>query len=362
VAAGRFDEIAGVSSGRFEEIAGLGSSGAGAEMKRGAPPRRLGLLETARTRRGRRSRDEYPYPVGYRIAGDLTVTGHLAAGRSGHLYQVWSARDWCAYTCKIVAPERAGSRSDIGALRREARILRAVGHPNIVRCYGVGEHDGLPYMLLEYLDGPSLFDVLESQPQRRLEISDAVRAAIHLGAALYHLHRRGFLHLDLKPANLLLRDGGQLIPQRRRVDSTPTEPPRPARVHGAGGAAGAAPGDVYGLGALLYELLTGTDGRSRTCEPGRPRHPQADAEASPPSRSCRSRSSTRSCSPSVGEFGSMHPCRCSSTWTARGVWTRRVDRAGVWVRRRTWRRNRRGGSRWARRRMCTVWARCCTSC
>src|SRR5690606_39579108 len=67
------------------------------------------------------------------LAGDLTVTGHLAAGRTGHLYQVWSARDWCAYTCKIVSPERADVRADLAALRREARILRAVGHPNIVR-------------------------------------------------------------------------------------------------------------------------------------------------------------------------------------------------------------------------------------
>ncbi|HEX6135275.1 MAG TPA: serine/threonine-protein kinase [Longimicrobiales bacterium] len=264
-------------------------------MRRGAPPRRLGLLDTRGARAERRSREQFPYPVGYRIAGDLTVTGHLAAGRTTHLYQVWSARDWCAYTCKILAPDRGGHRGDIAALRREARILRMVGHPNIVRCFGVGHHDDLPYMLLEYLEGASLFDVLESRPHRRLEISDAVRAAIHLGAALYHLHRRGFLHLDLKPANLLLRDGVPVLidlDTARRVDSerrpsrrlgtAPYMAPEQARREPLGPAA-----DIYGLGALLYELLTGRwafeDVYSEALEDGRPRQfPQADAELPPP--------------------------------------------------------------------------------
>jgi serine/threonine protein kinase len=231
----------------------------------GARPRRLGILDLRGARAAPPPRADYPYRVGHRIAGDLTVTGHLAAGRAGHLYQVWSARDWCAYTCKIIAPDHAGSRAAIGAMRREARILRTVGHPNIVRCFGVGSHEGLPYLLLEYLEGPSLFDVLESRPGRCLEISDAVRAAIHIGAALYHLHRRGFLHLDLKPANLLLRDGVPVLidldtarpiePTRRphrRNGTAPYMAPEQVRREPLGASA-----DVYGLGALLYELLTG---------------------------------------------------------------------------------------------------------
>jgi eukaryotic-like serine/threonine-protein kinase len=269
-------------------------------MSRGTPPRRLGLLDTRRVPPGRRHRESYPYPLGHRIAGDLTVTGHLAAGRGGHLYQVWSARDWCAYTCKIIAPDHGASRNDVAGLRREARILRAVGHPNIVHFYGVGDHEGLPYMLLEYLEGPSLFDVIEARPQRRLEISDAVRAAIHIGAALYHLHRRGFLHLDLKPANLLLRDGVPVLidlDSARRADSrrrpsrrpgtAPYMAPEQARRESLDPRA-----DVWGLGALLYELLTGRwvyeDVYNEPLEDGRPRQfPQADGDTPPPPRRYR---------------------------------------------------------------------------
>jgi eukaryotic-like serine/threonine-protein kinase len=297
-------------------------------MKGGAPPRRLGLLDARRARPDRRTRDPFPYPVGYRIAGDLVVTGHLGGGRNCHLYQVWSAREWCAFTCKILAPDRAGSRGDMAALRREGRILRAVAHPNIVHAYGEGEHDGLPFLLLEYLEGPTLFDVLERQPQRRLEISDAVRAAIHLGAALYHLHRRGFLHLDLKPANLLLRDDVPVLidletarraNSERRPNRCLGTPPymAPEMVHREPLGPGA---DVYGLGALLYEMLTGRwvfeDVYSVPLEDGRPRQfPQADGDTPPPPRLFRpempeslERTVLACLAPDPAErFPSMHP-------------------------------------------------------
>lgn len=234
-------------------------------IRKPAPPRRMGLQRLREASAAPTRRAPFPYAVGERIAGDLMVIGHLAAGRIGHLYQVWSTRDWCAYTCKILAEERRDRRADVAALRREAHILRRVHHPALVRSFGGGLHDGLPYLLMEYLEGPSLFDVLEQSPARQLAVTDAVRAAIHLGSALNHVHRCGFLHLDLKPANMILRDGVPVL-----IDYDTARPLRPGvRPHrrlGTGpymapeqvARAALTPAtDVYGLGALLYELVTG---------------------------------------------------------------------------------------------------------
>jgi serine/threonine protein kinase len=227
-------------------------------------PRRLGVRHTNRRTPGKPIRGAYPYAIGDRIAGDLTITGHLAAGRVGHLYQVWSAREWCAFTCKIVAPEHRSERTRLAAMRRETRILRSVRHPNLIHCYGWGEHDGLPFILLEYLEGPSLFELLESRPKRRLDVPDAIRVAIHLGSALYHLHRKGYLHLDLKPANLILRDSlpvlidldaARRIESGRPVNRLGTAPYMAPEQVMCGRLS--PPADVYGIGALLYEVLTG---------------------------------------------------------------------------------------------------------
>jgi serine/threonine protein kinase len=211
-----------------------------------------------------RPREAFTLSVGDRV-GELTVIGHLARGRCTELYQVWSNRHWCALTGKLVAPQHLDDGVAPVSFRREAEVLEKLRHPNIVRLFGSDEADGRPYILLEYLAGPSLFDVLEGLQKRRLHIPDAVRAVMHVGAAIHYLHRCGYLYRDLKPGNIHLREGVPVLldfdvvremePIRRPSDRLGTAPyMAPEQVLREPLTAAT---DVYGLGALLYELVTG---------------------------------------------------------------------------------------------------------
>ena len=191
--------------------------------------------------------------VGARIGENLTVLQRLNRGMDDPVLLVWSHRDWCPIVCKMF---RSLSRA-----RREAKALTSLNHPNIVRCLGVQEPD---YVLMEYLDGRTLGTVIEERPSGCLSVSDAIRVAIHLGAALEHIHAKGFVHLDVKPANVMIVHGRPVLFDFGSLRERGVE--RPAQVHGTDPyiapeewrlEATDTAADVFSLGVTIYEMLTG---------------------------------------------------------------------------------------------------------
>jgi serine/threonine protein kinase len=193
--------------------------------------------------------------VGDRIGPDLTVLGVMDKYRRNPVYIVWHHRSWCPMACKTFRSRQLAER--------EAKALSQLWHPNTVRFLGI-DTAWPAHILMEFLEGPTLGALIDSQ-ERWLSVSDALRIAIHVGAALSHVHDRGLLHLDVKPNNVIVARGGRPVLFDFGV----------ARVQGAarpreifGTDAYIAPeeclrqevtpaADVFGLGVTLYEMLTG---------------------------------------------------------------------------------------------------------
>ena len=145
---------------------------------------------------------------------------------------------------------------------REARLAARLSHPNVVRVYDAGDADGRPFIVMEYVPGTSLAQCGKVAPERVVELG------VQACAGLQHAHDAGLVHRDVKPANLLLRDDGVLkiadFGIARAAESTrhtqagtllgTAEYLAPEQIAGEDATPAS---DVYSLGAVLYELLTG---------------------------------------------------------------------------------------------------------
>jgi serine/threonine-protein kinase len=165
----------------------------------------------------------------------------------------------------------AGLHADPAArvrFRTEAEAVARLQHPNIVQIYEVGEAGGRPFLSLEYIDGGSLLRRVAGTPQPK---RDAARLVETLARAMHYTHQRGILHRDLKPSNILVTadgtpkvtdfglakvlDAGSGPTRSETLLGTPSYM-APEQAAGDARKVGAA-ADVYSLGAILYELLTG---------------------------------------------------------------------------------------------------------
>jgi len=164
---------------------------------------------------------------------------------------------------KLLAESLAGDTAFRKRFLREARVAARLSHPNVVAVYDAGEaEDGRPYIVMEYVDGTSL------EGRGPLPTREAVGLAVQACHGLAHAHAAGLVHRDVKPHNLLLRGDGTLkvadFGIARAAEATALTQvgtvlgtaaylaPEQAAGEGVTSAA-----DVYSLGAVLYELLTG---------------------------------------------------------------------------------------------------------
>jgi serine/threonine-protein kinase len=196
------------------------------------------------------------------IAGRYRLDSIL--GRGG-MSEVWCATDLelgRRVALKLLAPHEDNARFE-----REARAVAALGHPNVTQLYDYGEADSRPFMVLEYLPGGSLEDMLRERGA--LPDDETHRIASEIAAGLAHAHARGVVHRDLKPSNVLFDDEGRAkladfgIARMAAGEGTLTEA---GTVLGtaayispeqAAGAPATAASDVYSFGVLLFRMLTG---------------------------------------------------------------------------------------------------------
>lgn len=208
--------------------------------------------------------EELPDLPGY------SVIGVLGSGGMGIVYDARQLALNRRVALKMVLRSAREDPSRLSRFYMEARTAASLHHPNIVEIYEIGEHEGRPYLSLERVEGPDLAHEIAG---KGMAAQRAARLAEQLARAMDYAHSRGVIHRDLKPANILLdaagvpkitdfglakfRDADAELTQTQTgtvIGSTCSMSPEQAagRTREVGPAS-----DVYSLGAVLYEMLTG---------------------------------------------------------------------------------------------------------
>jgi eukaryotic-like serine/threonine-protein kinase len=201
-------------------------------------------------------------PPGTELPGKHLAWQRLGVGHRCETWLAWSVPLWCPVVIKLARPSQLDQPRTVHSLTREVGALAGATHPALPRLLADGRSAQVPYLVVEYLDGPALDEELDNGP---LSSQEVAQLAGPLVAALNHLHERGLAHIDVKPPNVILRDGRPVLidfGSARPLDS-PQARGRPIGSPGysapelEAGDPIAATMDMYGLGAVLYESLTG---------------------------------------------------------------------------------------------------------
>lgn len=196
------------------------------------------------------------------------IAGLVGRGGMGVVYKARQKELQRDVALKMVLSGASASAEERARFRTEAKAVAQLQHPNIVQIYEIGEQAGCPFLALEYVGGGSLAQKIDGKP---LTPRRAAELVADLARAVQHAHEQGIVHRDLKPANVLLTQSGVAkiadFGLAKRIDGELSHTQTgavlgspsymaPEQAEGKVRAIGPAT-DVYALGAILYELLTG---------------------------------------------------------------------------------------------------------
>jgi serine/threonine protein kinase len=200
------------------------------------------------------------------IADTYEVRALLGAGGMGEVYEAHDRLLNRRVALKVVRPGVTGEH-----LLGEGRALAAIRHPGVVAIHGMGTHRGIPYLVLERVSGLSVDRLLDERRARgeRFGLGEAVELLVAVADALAVVHHAGLAHRDVKPGNIMMAPGGRVVlmdfglmlpnadraGHRSVAGSLQYMAPEALAGNVAEGAANLV--DVYALGVLAYELLTG---------------------------------------------------------------------------------------------------------
>jgi eukaryotic-like serine/threonine-protein kinase len=214
------------------------------------------------------------HAVGEQI-GHYQITAMIGSGGIGVVYRAEDLRLNRAVAIKFLnagaAPEDSWDR-----IRREARAASTLNHPGVCTVYDVGEHNGAPYLVMEFVEGPTLAAIIQQGP---LKLDDVLRIGIQIADALAAAHQKGIIHRDLKPANIKIKPGGGVkildfgLAKRMQQTGAAKDPGVTMSAKSLAGkvmgtAAYMSPEqaegkpldartDIFSFGAVLYEMATG---------------------------------------------------------------------------------------------------------
>jgi serine/threonine protein kinase len=238
-----------------------------------------------------RVQTSWGFEEGDQIAPGRHAVELLGGGRRYEAYLAWDDALHALVTVKALRPHLVSDPVARTAIAHEETTLRALQHPALVRCFDADVEGELPHLLLEFLDGPRLSTLIR---RHGVIVEQLLPLALELCSALHFVASRGFVHLDVKPKNVIMSAPPRLIDLSvaTRLDrvaglSTPTgtdaymapEQCLPERFAEIGPAT-----DVWGLGVTLYEAISHSlpfpQGRSEA-KTAAERYPQLEAEPNP---------------------------------------------------------------------------------